>query len=67
MPLSGVRQVGLATFYVKRSLKMSNYPGVWSLLSIQFQPSELQEPEKVSEPVNRLFEKMSRERLGECS
>jgi len=37
----GVPYQGDQTFYVKRSLKMHNYPGVWSLPSIQFEPHDL--------------------------
>jgi len=51
------------TFYVRRSRKMANYPGVWSLLSIQFEPSSYQEQ---LDPgyVQSFMEQMSRERLG---
>ena len=34
----GVRRAGGATFYVRRSEYMENYPGVWSLFSIQYDP-----------------------------
>lgn len=51
------------TYYVKRSEKMQNYPGVWSLLSIQFNPHELERPEDLS-TVKQFMEKMSEERLG---
>ena len=34
----GVRRVGGATFYVRRSRHMENYPGVWSLFSVQYDP-----------------------------
>lgn len=41
---------------------MQNYPGVWSLLSIQFTPDEI---DPLSIPsVQPLFERMSAERLG---
>jgi hypothetical protein len=51
------------TFYVRRSAKMENYPNVWSLLSIQFNPSTFAHDTdcKVVQP---LMEQMSRERLG---
>jgi hypothetical protein len=60
----GVRRRGDSTFYVKRSMEMSNYPGVWSLFSIQFSPEELPDPRSLGPTVNRLFAKMSNERLG---
>lgn len=50
------------TFYVKRSDKMQNYPNVWSLLSIQFDP-ELIDPQNLDQ-VQELMEKMSNERLN---
>ena len=51
------------TLYVKRSEKMENYPGVWSLLSIRFDPEELDDPGDLV-TVQQLMEKMSRERLN---
>lgn len=60
----GVRRRGEATFYVKRSLEMANYPGVWSLFSIQFDPREIVDPREVGPTVKRLFTRMSDERLG---
>jgi hypothetical protein len=54
---------GSRTFYVKRSAKMQNYPLVWSLMSIQFDPLKV-DPLDL-EAVQPLFERMSRERL--CS
>ncbi|MEW6283343.1 MAG: hypothetical protein AB1758_32340, partial [Candidatus Eremiobacterota bacterium] len=36
------------TFYVKRSPKMKNYPSVWSLFSIQYDPKELTDPEDLA-------------------
>jgi hypothetical protein len=59
----GVRHNGPSTFYVKRSQEMGNYPGVWSLLSIQHQPEELADAEDLTAAA-RLFERMSEERLG---
>lgn len=58
----GVWHHGDATYYVKRSEKMENYPGLWSLFSIQFQPEELPDPEDLSS-VEPLMQKMSEERL----
>lgn len=60
----GVRHRGDSTFYVKRSREMKNYPGVWSLFSIQFRPDELPDPKQLGGPVNGLFSRMSAERLG---
>ena len=51
------------TYYVKRSEKMENYPSVWSLLSIQFDPAELSDPADLSK-VQGLMERLSKERLG---
>ena len=51
------------TYYVKRSGEMENYPGVWSLLSIQFQPLELVDRTDLLK-VQEIMEKMSNERLG---
>lgn len=50
------------TFYVKRSETMENYPGVWSLFSIQFQASLLPAIPSTKD-VGGLFNKMSSERL----
>lgn len=60
----GVRYRGNSTYYVKRSLEMGNYPGVWSLFSIQYPPSDLPDPTKIGGTVDALFRKMSNERLG---
>ncbi len=51
------------TFYVCRSDRMTNYPDVWSLLSIQFDPVTFQEQLNL-DYVRSLMERMSRERLG---
>lgn len=45
------------TYYVKRSSQMENYPNVWSLLSIQFDPNS-------DSKIQELFELMSEERLN---
>lgn len=58
----GVWHSGPITYYVKRSEKMQNYPGLWSLFSIQFRPEELSDPEDLSS-VQRLMQKLSKERL----
>jgi hypothetical protein len=60
----GVRHRGSLTYYVKRSLAMPNYPGVWSLFSFQFNPLELPDPTLVGGAVEGIFCRMSRERLG---
>ena len=62
----GVRFKGGLTYYVQRSDKMENYPSVWSLLSIQFEPKELPDPKNLTR-VQIFMEKMSDERLGGVS
>ncbi len=58
----GVWFRGEHTFYVKRSKKMKNYPGAWSLFSIQYTPGEL--PDSLDlDHVQRLMDRMSNERL----
>jgi hypothetical protein len=52
---------GSKTFYVKRSERMTNYPLVWSLMSIQFNP-EIVDPLDLA-LVQPLMNKMARERL----
>lgn len=59
----GVVHDGARTFYVRRSTAMKNYPGVWSLLSIQYDPSELPDPLDL-EAARPIFKRMSVERLG---
>ena len=60
----GVWTRGDQTYYVKRSETMQNYPGVWSLFSIQFKSHELEQPEDLVK-VQQFMEKMSKERLGD--
>jgi hypothetical protein len=52
------------TFYVKRSELMQNYPGVWSLPSIQYKPEELRDPHDL-DAAAKIFTRMSHERF--CS
>ena len=59
----GVWTRGDQTYYVKRSLRMQNYPGVWSLLSIRFNSHELERREDLA-AVQQFMERMSKERLG---
>lgn len=59
----GVWNRGEQTFHVKRSQKMTNYPGVWSLLSIQFNPDDLPEPSDLVK-VQTYMKAMSAERLN---
>lgn len=59
----GVWNRGDQTYYVKRSQKMQNYPGVWSLLSIRFNSHELERREDLA-AVQEFMESMSRDRLG---
>lgn len=51
------------TFYVKRSDNMENYPGVWSLPSIQYKSEELPDPLDL-DAAARVFAKMSAERFA---
>jgi hypothetical protein len=50
------------TFYVKRSPKMVNYPSVWSLLSIQFEPYSIDPVDFIQ--VGSLMSRMADDRLG---
>lgn len=59
----GVRFSGNRTYYVKRSKKMENYPAVWSLPSIKYDPAWLRNPNDLSK-VQSLMENMSKQRLG---
>ncbi|MER8388340.1 hypothetical protein NKH14_22970 [Mesorhizobium sp. M1380] len=59
----GVRRAGGATFYVRRSEHMENYPGVWSLFSIQYDPVSVADVADLA-AVAPLFETMSAQRLG---
>lgn len=59
----GVRRTGESTFYVKRSELMENYPGVWSLFSIQYDPTAVENMEDIAE-IQPLFDAMSAQRLG---
>jgi hypothetical protein len=59
----GVRRAGGATFYVRRSEQMENYPGVWSLFSTQYDPATVADVTDTG-AVTPLFEAMSSQRLG---
>lgn len=59
----GVRRIGGATFYVRRSEYMENYPGVWSLFSIQYDPTAVSNMTDLN-LVAPLFKAMSEQRLG---
>jgi hypothetical protein len=52
---------GARTFYVRRSARMANYPLVWSPLSIQFDPKQV-DPLDLAQ-VQPLMDRMGRERL----
>lgn len=54
---------GDRTFYVRRSNKMENYPGVWSLPSVRFDPVQLPDIRNL-ERVQGYMNRMSVERLG---
>ena len=51
------------TFYVHRSRQMQNYPGAWSLLSIQYEPDDEEDVWDFSW-VQSLMERMADDRLG---
>lgn len=59
----GVRHDGPKTWYVKRSMKMENYPGVWSLPSIRCDPADLRNPSDLS-VAQANFDRLSAQRLG---
>ena len=59
----GVRHSGELTYYVKRSDKMANFPSVWSLFSLQFDPEQLTDPRDLPK-VQSLMDALSEERLG---
>ncbi len=59
----GVRRAGASTFYVKRSNDMANYPSVWSLLSIQYNPIDVPDERDLT-AVAPHFKRMSEQRLG---
>jgi len=50
------------TYYVLRSAGMENYPGVWSLPSLQYKKEELPDPLDCS-AARRIFERMGAERF----
>ncbi|MBP9757313.1 MAG: hypothetical protein KBD06_01820 [Candidatus Pacebacteria bacterium] len=45
---------------------MENYPGVWSLPSIQYEPAELPDPFDL-DAASRIFARMSAERFGSAT
>ena len=51
------------TLYVKRSKQMVNYPGVWSLLSLQYSPEEFQD-QLDPDTAQLLMQDMANQRLG---
>ena len=59
----GVRRRGSKTYYVQRSAHMENYPGVWSLFSIQHDPASLPDVTDII-AAQSLFAAMSKERLN---
>lgn len=61
--LIGVRRIGERTYYVKRSPVMANYPNIWSLLSIQFDPGEVTDPANLH-VVSTHIQRLSDQRLG---
>jgi hypothetical protein len=59
----GVRHVGPSTWYVRRSALMANYPDVWSLPSVRYDPKAFVDPEDLVAAGER-FARLSEERLG---
>lgn len=59
----GVRHDGPLTWYVRRSDGMANYPGVWSLPSIQFPAADLPDVGDL-DAVAGHFSRLSAQRLG---
>ena len=59
----GVRHDGPSTWYVRRSEEMANYPGVWSLMSIQFAPDDMPDPKDLDVAAGH-FARLSEQRLG---
>jgi len=59
----GVRHEGPLTWYVRRSDLMANYPGVWSLPSIQFPVSDLPDVHDL-DVVTGHFSRLSAQRFG---
>lgn len=59
----GVRRDGTKTFYVQRSEEMENYPDVWSLFSIQYDPADTAEMTDLDR-IQPLFDAMSAQRCG---
>lgn len=59
----GVRHDGPSTWYVKRSSSMANYPDVWSLPSIQYDPEAFSDATDLENAAG-LFSDLSDQRLG---
>lgn len=59
----GVWHRGDDTYYVKRSTKMLNYPGVWSLLSIRYNPETFLDKNDIERAAS-YFRTMSQQRLS---
>jgi len=58
-----VQQAGGITWYVKRSPTMANYPDVWSLPSIQYDPVDFEDPNDLQR-ASELANALSAQRLG---
>jgi hypothetical protein len=59
----GVWHRGADTFYVRRSMDMTNYPGVWSLPSIKYDPASPWDAADLDE-ATWFFHRLSMQRLG---
>lgn len=59
----GVQRNGDRTLYLRRSMLMSNYKGVWSLPSIKFDPAIIRGTPRLHH-AQTLLERLSEDRLG---
>lgn len=59
----GIWKRGLKSYYLKRSENMENYPSVWSLFSIQFNPVQLPDPSDLVQ-AQSIMDLISAERLN---
>lgn len=58
-----VLHAGGLTWYVRRSERMGNYPGVWSLPSRQYDPATFEDPNDLTR-AQEIVDALSAERLG---
>lgn len=58
----GIWTRGEETYFIKRSEQMENYPDVWTLFSIQYEPDEIDDPKNLGQ-AQIIMNRMSEERL----